>query len=96
MAVSQTVGFLDEFAGLSGHRILIELEGPDSRQGQSVVAVLVMNYGLAPPSDAVASVPPSPMVSTADEGTITMEPFSLMASYSMFMARRCRATGFSA
>jgi len=42
---------------------------------------------------AVPSMPPSPMVSTADEGTITMEPFSLMASYSMFMARRWRAVG---
>ena len=53
-----------------------------------------MGYaGLTPPSAAVASVPPSPMVSTAEEGTITIEPFSLMASYSMFMARRCRATG---
>ena len=30
------------------------------------------------------------MVSTAEEGTITIEPLSLMASYSMFMARRCR------
>src|SRR5580704_11105105 len=53
-------------------------------------------YGLAPPIDAVARVPPRPMVSTAVEGTITIAPFSLMASYSMFMARRCRATGFSA
>src|SRR5579872_5534015 len=37
--------------------------------------------GLAPPSAAVASVPPNPMVSTAEEGTMTIEPFSLMASY---------------
>ena len=35
------------------------------------------------------------MVSTADDGTITIEPRSLMASYSMFMARRCSATGLS-
>ncbi len=28
----------------------------------------------------VASMPPSPIVSTADEGTMTIEPFSLMAS----------------
>ena len=33
-------------------------------------------------------MPPKPMVSTAEEGTITMEPFSLMASYNMFMARK--------
>ncbi len=37
--------------------------------------------------------PPSPMVSTAEEGTITVAPFSLIASYSIFMARRCNATG---
>ena len=30
--------------------------------------------------DATASEPPSPIVSTADDGTITIEPFSLMAS----------------
>ncbi len=29
---------------------------------------------------AVANDPPSPMVSTAEEGTITMEPLSLIAS----------------
>ena len=46
-------------------------------------------------NDATASDPPSPMVSTADEGTITIEPFSLMASYSIFMARRWSATGLS-
>ena len=33
------------------------------------------------------------MVSTAEEGTITVAPFSLIASYSIFMARRCNATG---
>src|SRR5438477_10037600 len=55
-----------------------------------------MVYGFAPPREAVARVPPRPMVSTAVEGTITIAPFSLTASYSMFMARRCRATGFSA
>ena len=43
--------------------------------------------------DVVASIPPSPIVSTAEEGTITIEPFSLIASYSMFMARKCSATG---
>ena len=31
-------------------------------------------------SDVVASIPPKPMVSTAEEGTITMAPFSLIAS----------------
>ena len=36
--------------------------------------------GFAPPSTAVANVPPSPMVSTAEDGTITIEPRSLMAS----------------
>ena len=35
-----------------------------------------------------------PIVSTAVEGTITMEPFSLIASYNMFIARRCKAVGF--
>ena len=44
--------------------------------------------GFAPASDAVASVPPNPIVSTAEEGTITIDPRSLMASYSIFMARR--------
>src|SRR5262245_31124888 len=37
---------------------------------------------LAPPSAAVAKLPPKHMVSTAEEGTITIEPLSLMASYS--------------
>jgi hypothetical protein len=37
--------------------------------------------------------PPKPIVSTALDGTITIEPFSLMASYNMFIARKCRATG---
>ena len=32
------------------------------------------------PSDAVASDPPRPIVSTADDGTITIEPRSLIAS----------------
>src|ERR1019366_138334 len=49
--------------------------------------------GFAPPIDPTPSMPPSPIVSTAEEGTTTIAPFSLMASYSMFMARRCRATG---
>ena len=40
-------------------------------------------------------MPPSPMVSTADEGTMTIEPFSLMASYNMFIARKCSAVGLS-
>lgn len=44
-------------------------------------------------SDVVASRPPNPIVSTAEDGTITIAPFSLMASYSMFMARRWSATG---
>src|SRR5271157_622627 len=47
------------------------------------------------PRAATPSVPPSPMVSTTEEGTITIEPLSLIASYNMFMARRCRATGLS-
>ena len=51
--------------------------------------------GFAPPRAAVAKVPPSPIVSTADEGTITIDPRSLMASYSMFIARRWSATGLS-
>ena len=29
---------------------------------------------------AVANMPPNPIVSTAEEGTITIEPFSLIAS----------------
>ena len=44
----------------------------------------------------IANVPPSPIVSTADEGTITVDPLSRIASYSMFMARKCSATGLSA
>ena len=32
----------------------------------------------------------------AVDGTMTIAPFSLTASYNMFMARRCKATGFSA
>ena len=43
-------------------------------------ALTVRCYGLAPPSDVVASMPPRPMVSTADEGTMTIAPFSLTAS----------------
>ena len=38
------------------------------------------SYLGGPASATVASVPPSPMVSTAEDGTITIEPFSLMAS----------------
>jgi hypothetical protein len=49
--------------------------------------------GLAPPIDATPSMPPRPIVSTAVEGTTTIAPFSLMASYSIFMARRWSATG---
>jgi hypothetical protein len=36
--------------------------------------------GFTPANDVVASIPPSPIVSTADDGTITIAPFSLMAS----------------
>ncbi len=36
--------------------------------------------GPIPPSAAVPSIPPSPIVSTTDEGTMTIEPRSLMAS----------------
>ena len=50
-------------------------------------------YCFCADSDAVPSSPPSPIVSTALDGTITIEPFSLIASYSMFIARRCSATG---
>ena len=55
--------------------------------------LLFSSYCLGPASEAVPNKPPSPRVSTADDGTITMDPFSLIASYNMFMARRCRATG---
>ncbi len=34
----------------------------------------------APPSDARPVIAPKPMVSTAEEGTMTMLPFSLIAS----------------
>jgi CubicO group peptidase (beta-lactamase class C family) len=40
----------------------------------------IYSSGFTPASDVVASIPPSPMVSTAEEGTITIAPFSLMAS----------------
>ena len=59
----------------------------------NVVMVVRSYWFLA--SDVVANMPPSPMVSTAEEGTITIAPFSLIASYSMFMARKCSATGLS-
>ena len=36
--------------------------------------------GPIPPSAAVPSMPPSPIVSTTDEGTMTIEPRSLIAS----------------
>jgi predicted amidohydrolase YtcJ len=48
---------------------------------------------MRPAVDAMPIVPPKPIDSTADEGTITMEPFSLIASYSMFIARKLNATG---
>jgi len=38
---------------------------------------------------------PRPMVSTADDGTMTMEPFFRRSSKTMFMARKWRATGVS-
>src|ERR1035438_8741835 len=38
----------------------------------------VLYSGFTPASELVASIPPSPMVSTAEDGTITIAPFSLM------------------
>jgi hypothetical protein len=55
-----------------------------------------LGYKTGRASAVVPSIPPNPMVSTAEEGTMTIEPFSLIASYSMFMARRCSAMGLSA
>src|SRR5438552_6975970 len=52
-------------------------------------------YLVCPASAVVASSPPSPIVSTAVDGTITIAPFSLIASYSIFIARRCSAMGLS-
>lgn len=54
----------------------------------SIVRPAISYQCLAPPSEAVAKVAPKPMVSTADDGTITIEPRSLIASYSMFIARK--------
>lgn len=45
------------------------------------------------PNDTVPNIPPNPIVSTALDGTITIDPFSLIASYNMFIARKCSATG---
>ena len=42
--------------------------------------LLLLRYGFAPPREAVARVPPRPMVSTAVDGTMTIAPFSLTAS----------------
>ena len=44
---------------------------------------------------AVASVPPNPIFSMPVDGTITIDPFSRIASYSMFMPRSCSAPGLS-
>src|ERR1700739_2001714 len=66
------------------------------RDSRRDAGATLTGYGFAPPRAAVARLPPRPMVSTADEGTMTSEPRSLMASCVMFMARRCSATGFSA
>src|SRR5579864_2551415 len=45
------------------------------------------------PSAANPAIAPSPIVSTAVLGTTIMAPRSLSPSYSMFIARRCKATG---
>jgi hypothetical protein len=45
--------------------------------------------------EVIPANPPRFMVSTALEGTITRAPFSFKPSKSMFIARRCRAVGFS-
>ena len=59
------------------------------------VGICACYCAFAPFIDATANVPPNPIVYTALEGTITIEPRSLIASYSMFMARRCIAVGLS-
>ena len=50
------------------------------RDSRRDAGATLLGYGLALPSDVVASMPPRPMVSTAEEGTMTIAPFSLMAS----------------
>ena len=50
------------------------------RRGRRRYISIPAQAGVAAPRAAVASVPPKPIVSTADEGTMTMEPRSLMAS----------------
>src|SRR6202008_21209 len=65
------------------------------RDSRRDAGATLTGYGFAPPRAAVARLPPRPMVSTADEGTMTIEPRSLMASYNTFMSRTCSAPGFS-
>src|SRR5437762_2989957 len=64
------------------------LPGRRERQGQksnqkyrSSHRFAPLYYFTCPASAVVPSIPPRPIVSTADDGTITIEPFSLMASY---------------
>jgi hypothetical protein len=54
----------------------------DKGQLDDAICVYCFRIGgpTCPANDAVPSIPPRPIVSTADDGTITIEPFSLMAS----------------
>jgi len=65
----------------------------DTASGPETLAPPPAYSTFAPPSEAVASTPLSPIVSTTDDGTITIAPRSLIASYSIFIARKCSATG---
>lgn len=50
----------------------------DLRVGK--VVFHIWTYATGRDSAVVPSIPPNPMLSTAEEGTITVEPFSLIAS----------------
>jgi hypothetical protein len=51
-------------------------------------------YVVGPLASATAAkFPPKPMVSTAEDGTMTIEPRSLIASYNIFIARNCIFAG---
>lgn len=88
----RTAGGVIDFDGsdIKGRRLLLHA---DRGHAKNCDRDHWAHTGFTPPTEAIDSMPPIPMVSTADEGTITTEPLSFMASYNIFMARRWSATG---
>ena len=67
---------------------------PHIGHAYSTIAADVLT-GCAKPLRSLASSPPMPIDSTAELGTSINAPFSFKPSYSMFIARRFMAPGWS-